>query len=241
MTMQRMEQLIVAHEEETRNRFYGKYRGKVAENTPKDPKRKGMIKVLVPEVFGGEVSNWAMPCAPYAGEGVGQFLVPPVGSGVWVEFEAGDVSRPIWSGCWWAPDDIPEDASGTQADVPLKIIRTEQGLMIAFDDSSQTISLSDAKGKNVLEIRVQQGKITVKGATKAIVEAPQIELVENATHPVVFGDQLLQYLNQIVQLYQSHLHPGQLALGIFPVTPAPPVPPFPPATPALLSSRVKTG
>ena len=67
------------------------------------------------------------------------------------------------------------------------------------------------------------------------------ELVENATHPVVFGDQLLNYLNSVVQVYQTHLHPGELAAGFIPVTPTPPVPPMPPPTPALLSHRVKTG
>jgi len=80
-----------------------------------------------------------------------------------------------------------------------------------------------------------------EGATKAVVEAPQIELVDSAAHPVVFGDDLLQYLNQIVMLYQTHVHPGELALGIFPVTPAPPVPPFPPPSPTMLSMRVKSG
>ena len=74
-----------------------------------------------------------------------------------------------------------------------------------------------------------------------VVEAPQIELVENGSHPLVFGDQLLQYLNQLVAMYQGHIHPGELALGVFPVTPAPPVPPLPPATPSLLSTKVKSG
>jgi hypothetical protein len=52
---------------------------------------------------------------------------------------------------------------------------------------------------------------------------------------------LLLYLNQLVSLYQTHIHPGELALGVFPVTPAPPVPPLPPPTPDLLSTKVKTG
>ena len=63
-----------------------------------------------------------------------------------------------------------------------------------------------------------------------MIEAPQIELVENATHPLVFGDNLLQYLNQLVSLYQIHTHPFGLV----------PAPPLPPATPSLLSRRVKT-
>ncbi|HEU5098951.1 MAG TPA: hypothetical protein VFU22_08030 [Roseiflexaceae bacterium] len=41
-------------------------------------------------------------------------------------------------------------------------------------------------------------------------------------------------------MYQTHVHPGQMA-GPIPVTPAPPVPPLPPATPTLLSMKVKTG
>src|SRR5262249_12344563 len=136
---------------------------------------------------------------------------------------------------------LPKNESGTMATPPLKIIRSERGLMVTLDDGGQSITLSDANGNNLITIQVQQGQITIQGTVKVVVEAPRIELVETATHPVVFGDNLLQYLNQIVQLYQTHVHPGELALGILPVTPAPPVPPFPPATPALLSTKVTTG
>ena len=80
-----------------------------------------------------------------------------------------------------------------------------------------------------------------KQVAKTIVESPLIDLVENAPHPVVFGDLLLQYLNQLVMLFNAHLHVGETAAGIIPVTPAPPATPFPPATPSLLSTRVKSG
>jgi hypothetical protein len=234
-----MEKLVVELTEAVRSRYFGKYRGVVKDN--KDPKNLGRIKAGVPEVLGDVDSGWALPCVPYAGEGTGQYTIPPVGAGVWIEFEAGDPSRPIWSGCWWGSDGLPKDNSGKAAAPPLKIIRSEKGLMVTLDDGSQKITVSDQDGSNMVEIQVQQKKITVKGALKAVVEAPQIELVENATHPVVFGDQLVQYLTQLTSLYQSHLHPGELALGIFPITPAPPVPPIPPPTPALLSTKVKTG
>lgn len=220
-------------------RYYGKYRGLVTDN--QDPRQLGRLRVRVPEVLGDVESGWALPCVPYAGNGSGQYTLPEPGTGVWVEFEAGDVSRPIWTGCWWGAGQLPANNRGVPATPPLKVIRSEQGLMLTFDDNSQVLHVSDANGQNMLEIQVQAGKITIKGAVKAIVEAPLIELVENATHPVVFGDQLLQYLNQLVNLFNSHLHPGELAAGFIPVTPAPPVPPFPPATPALLSQRVTTG
>jgi uncharacterized protein involved in type VI secretion and phage assembly len=218
--------------------YYGKYRGVVTDN--QDSRRMGRVRARVPEVLGDTESGWALPCVPYAGDGSGVYTVPEPGTGVWIEFEAGDILRPIWSGCWWGENQLPQ-GQGRATTPSLKVVRSEQGLMVALDDDGQTIHVSDQNGQNMLEIQVRSGKITIKGAVKAVVEAPQIELVENATHPVVFGDQLLQYLNQLVSLYQSHMHPAQLALGVFPVVPAPPVPPFPPATPALLSTRVKSG
>ncbi len=221
-----------------RNRYFGKYRGVIEDN--QDPTNRGRLTVRVEAVL-GDLKVWAMPCVPFAGDGIGSYTLPEKGDGVWVEFEGGDPSYPIWSGFFWADNQLPEDENGTQASPGLKIIRSHEGLLLAFSDDNQTIALSDSNGNNYLRINVQQGQLKIQASVKVIVEAPQIELVENATHPLVFGDNLLQYLNQLVAIYQSHLHPGELALGVFPVTPAPPVPPFPPATTSLLSMKVKTG
>lgn len=233
-----MERIVVELAEQTRTRFYGKYRGVVSDVN--DPENMGRLRAMVPEVLGDVESPWALPCAPYSGDGMGVYTVPPVGAGVWIEFEAGDPSRPIWTGCWWGQNQLPKNEEGTEATPAIKIIRTERGTMLTMDDDNQVISLSDENGNNIVKIEVTSGKITVKGSIKAIVEAPQIELVENATHPVVFGDELLNYLNQLVQLYQAHTHPGETVIGI-PVTPAPPVPPFPAPTPILISQKVKSG
>jgi uncharacterized protein involved in type VI secretion and phage assembly len=219
-------------------RHYGKYRGLVTDN--QDPRKLGRVKARVPEVLDNVDSGWALPCAPYAGNKTGAFTVPPPGAGVWIEFEAGDVSRPLWSGCWWSGGNLPTDEGGAEATPDVKILRSEQGLMLALHDDSQVIALSDANGTNLVRVEVQGGKVTVKATTKVVVEAPQIELVENATHPLVFGDSLMTYLNQLVMLFNTHMHPGQMA-GILPVIPTPPVAPFTPPTPDLLSLKVKAG
>lgn len=219
-------------------RHYGKYRGTVTDN--KDTRKQGRIKLKIPEILGDTESGWALPCAPYAGEKSGMYTVPPAGAGVWVEFEAGDVSRPIWVGCWWASDTLPTDKSGSGATPDVKIARSEQGLMLALHDNSQTVALSDANGSNILEMKVQQGVVTLKASTKVVVEAPQIELVADATHPGVFGDKLMAYLNQLVTIFNVHMHPGQMA-GPVPVTPMPPTAPLTPPTPDLLSLKVKLG
>jgi hypothetical protein len=88
-------------------RFYGKYRGLVVENI--DPQQIGRVLLQVPDVLGEIPSSWAMPCVPAAGIQAGIFVVPPIGSQVWVEFEQGDPDYPIWTGGFW----------GLVADVPI--------------------------------------------------------------------------------------------------------------------------
>ncbi len=218
---------------------YGKYRGRVTDN--RDPKNLGRLKAKVPEVLGEVETGWALPAFPYSGDGEGSYAVPPPDAGVWIEFEAGEVSRPIWSGAWFGDNQLPKDGSGAGATPDLKIVRGAKGLHLAIDDAAQTITISDGNGSNFVVIKAQESQVRVQATTKVIVEAPQIELVDSATHPLVFGDNLLTYLNQLVTTFNTHLHPGELAAAVLPVTPAPPVPPFPPATPSLLSLKVKTG
>jgi uncharacterized protein involved in type VI secretion and phage assembly len=220
----------------TRTRFYGKYRGIVTDNN--DPDMMGRVRADVPEVLAGVTSGWALPCVPYAGDGVGLHAIPPVGAGVWIEFEAGDPSRPIWTGGWWGSGQVPADETGKPTVPALKVLRSEEGLIVALDDDDQTIAVSDARGGNIVELKVGAGEVRVQADAKVVVEAPLIQLVENAGHPVVFGDTLLQYLNQLVQLFNTHMHVGQLAAGVLPVTPAPPAVPYVPPDPSLLSTRV---
>jgi uncharacterized protein involved in type VI secretion and phage assembly len=222
-----------------RNRYYGKYRGIVRDN--QDSTKRGRVKVVVPSVTGEELEQWAMPCLPYTGKGVGSYFIPEVEAGVWVEFEAGDASFPIWTGGYWTKDELPENEEGSTVQPEEKILRSAKGLLMRLDDNEETISVSDSDGSNILKIISQEGQVKITGKVKVIVEAPQIELVANASHPLVYGDNLLNFLNQMIQIYQTHTHPGELALGVLPVTPAPPMPPMPFATPALLSQKVKTG
>jgi uncharacterized protein involved in type VI secretion and phage assembly len=226
-------------EASSRTRFYGKYRGLVADNA--DPLGLGRVRADVPAVLGDVTSGWALPCLPAAGDTSGFHVVPPVGAGVWIEFEAGDPDHPVWTGGWWGDGQVPTDETGKPAQPALKALRSEQGLLVALDDDDQTITVCDADGRNLLSVAVTDGQVRVQAAAKVVVEAPLIELVERASHPVVLGDTLLQYLNQIVSMFNSHLHLGQTAAGALPVTPAPPATPFPPPAPNLLSTKVKAG
>jgi hypothetical protein len=223
----------------TLERHYGKYRGTVTDN--QDPKNLGRIRAKVPELLQDVETGWALPSLPYAGKGSGLFRVPPPDAGVWIEFEAGDVSRPIWTGCWWADNQLPADQDGGSATPDYSILRSEAGLMVVLNDAANTIAISDQNGTNLVKIDVGQNQINVDASLKVVVNAAQIELVDGAPHPLVFGDSLLEYLNQLVLMFNTHMHPGELAAAVLPVTPMVPVPQFPPATPDLLSVQVKTG
>jgi Type VI secretion system/phage-baseplate injector OB domain len=221
-----------------RERVLGKYRGIVLNN--QDPEHRGRLQATVPEVLGEIPTGWATPCAPYAGPGAGFFTVPPPGAGVWVEFEAGDVSRPIWSGGYWAAGEPPmTPPASTPGDTFAKIWRSDLGLAVALDDTGQAITISDALGVNRIVIDVPTGTVTVKGLAQIVLDSLTIrEGSAMAPHPAVFGDLLLTYLTQLVTIFNTHVHPGELAGGFLPVTPAPPVAPMTPPAPSLLSLKV---
>lgn len=90
-------------------KYFGIYRA-IVRNVA-DEKKLGRIILQVPEIFGTDLlTDWAWPKSGYlSGADKGDFLVPDVDDGVWVEFEAGDAHRPVYSGRWWGmPGGTPE-------------------------------------------------------------------------------------------------------------------------------------
>lgn len=83
----------------SKTKYLGKYKAIVVNNV--DPLFIGRIQVIAPDVASLAPTTWAMPCVPVAGINMGMFSPPIIGSGVWVEFEQGDPSKPIWVGCYW--------------------------------------------------------------------------------------------------------------------------------------------
>ncbi|MFJ1708990.1 phage baseplate assembly protein V [Kitasatospora sp. NPDC088346] len=217
------------------DRYYGKYRGEVTDVD--DPLKSGRLKARVPEVLGDVETGWALPCTPYAGKRSGLYTVPPVGAAAWIEFEAGDPSRPIWAGCWWGPLEAPGAPTAPLPSPARRELTSETGLTVALDDDGHTLTVSDLTGQNLLEIKAQSGQVTLKALTQVTLEAPVISHGGQAAEPAVLGTQLFGYLTQLVTLVNSHVHPGELALGVLPVTPAPPLPPLTPPPAALLSVK----
>ena len=117
-------------------KFWGKYRGTVINNI--DPEQRGRLIVMVPDVLTLVPSTWAEPCTPLAGPTgppMGVYLVPPIGAGVWVEFEQGDPDYPIWVGCrWGASSDVPTLAKAGLPVSPSIILQTAGQNCIVISD-----------------------------------------------------------------------------------------------------------
>jgi uncharacterized protein involved in type VI secretion and phage assembly len=152
------EQLVMDLMERVRHRYYGKYRGTVTA-VDEDTLR---IKAKVPAVLQDKETGWCVACVPYAGPGVGIAFLPEEGAGVWIEFEGGDVSYPIWVGCYWRDGEKPDDAKPA-----VKVIVTEQGNKIVLDDDAQTITITDASDNKVT--LSSDGMTLERGANKIVV------------------------------------------------------------------------
>jgi uncharacterized protein involved in type VI secretion and phage assembly len=159
--------------ERVRNRFYGKYRGTVTEVDAATMR----IKAKVPSVLGAQPTGWCMACVPYAGAAVGIAFLPEVGSGVWIEFEGGDVSYPIWSGCYWRSDEYPEDAAEQ-----VKVIVTQSGHKILLDDVASTITITDS---NENKITLESSGITLeRGGKKINISTSQVNINDGSLEVV---------------------------------------------------------
>ena len=116
--------------------FWGKYRGTVLNNI--DPEMRGRLNCMVPDVLSVVPSTWAEPCTPLAGPTgppMGVYLVPPVGAGVWIEFEHGDPDYPIWVGCrWGSTADVPPMAKAGLPVSPSIVLQTAGQNMVVISD-----------------------------------------------------------------------------------------------------------
>lgn len=163
------EQAVLEILERFRSRFYGKYRGSVTDIDASTLR----IKAKVPSVLGTQETGWCMPCVPYAGNNVGLAFLPETGSGVWIEFEGGDVSYPIWVGCYWRSGEQPSDATPT-----VKAIVTTSPNKILLDDNAGSITISDS---NQNTVTLDSSGITLtRGANSVQISDSEVNINDGA-------------------------------------------------------------
>jgi uncharacterized protein involved in type VI secretion and phage assembly len=106
-------------------------------------------------------STWALPCLPFAGIQSGMFVVPAIGSTVWIEFEQGNPDYPIWVGCFWpTAAEVPALALAAPPAVQQLVIQTEL---------QNTLLVSDVPGPT--------GGIMLKTTTGAVLSLSETGII----------------------------------------------------------------
>jgi uncharacterized protein involved in type VI secretion and phage assembly len=118
----------------------------------------GRIQAIVPDVTALVPTSWALPCVPMTGPQAGQFILPPVGAAVWIEFEQGNPDYPIWTGGFW----------GSAAEVPALALAAPPGVppIVLQTVGQNTLMISDVPGPT--------GGILLKTATGAMISISTI-------------------------------------------------------------------
>lgn len=195
-------------------KYYGKYPGVVLSNDPpQNDSHRGELLVevhgILEETPDGEsqrpIQVKAKPCFP-----PGFFFIPEEKDNVWVEFGAGDINNPIWTGVWYPKGKTP-DTVGDEAPTKFqKIIRTVSGQVIQLDDSdnAERIVILHKSGSTV-EIAAD-GKVTIidKGNDMSIVsEKINLGTKGGAQEHLVLGETLKSKLEELIQIVTRHVHP----------------------------------
>lgn len=166
-----------------------------------DPKAWGRIRtrLVAPAALASE-TPWCWPCSPLAGEGYGFYCLPQVGDEVWVEQVAG--GEWLWVGfCWSGRHAKPASGSAT-----VRVFRTPVGHELLFDESG-AIEIRHKDGSTVsLEAG---GKIVITSTAGIVLNGSDIRLGGEDGEAVVLGDRLLEFLDGLVQSYNSHSHAAQ--------------------------------
>ena len=169
------EALLIELAEWRNQHHFGKFRGTV--DTVLTGDDLGIISVKIPELYGKNfVVERVRPCSPFAGSKHGFVAIPESGDGVWVEFQAGNPSLPIWTGFWWADGAMPEPKG------PLvRSFITSKGHKLLLNDDANNVQLLHAGGA---ELTMTDSDVTIKiGDSSVKLTKTDITLMAGAVSP----------------------------------------------------------
>lgn len=190
---------------ESLGRYYSVYRAMVVNNT--DPDHMNRIKVAIPEVMGGIVL-WAYSKGQHGSTGSGfKMMAPKNGDIVYITFEYGDPSKPLWEYHGWAQNQIPDilDDPDTMG------IVTPNGNRIWLNDKDGSLKMYLYGSATIYA----EGPVSINSKAQAYVNASKVIVNQGNNDGIININELTQKLNQLVSemeslktQYNSHTHSG---------------------------------
>ena len=201
-------------------RFFGVYRGVVVTATS-----DGILTLKVPQVLSDQVTGPAFPVATVSGK------IPASGQGVWVVFEGGDPSYPLWIGKF-IPDtqavlaalasSSTTSISGTPEPSAIRWSPLFQATGLTFTGTNGTYPTYESHyvryGQLVtFNIKVKLTTVTNFGTGQFKVDLPFEPIPTAANHFSAWAwvdpSQPADELNGHIQLVADHI-PGSQTLGL---------------------------
>lgn len=168
--------------------YYGTYRGFVIDT--RDPDNLGRLKLNVPQISAKNImQTWAWPRGLVASKDFGEFIIPPKGSMVWVSFENGDPSHPLWEGGGWSKGNAPQEAKKSPPDN--RVIKTKNWILEMDDTEGQEkFKITDIKKGSSFEFDTATGNLNlaVKGDEGLDVEGNVSHTVNGNRESTVSGN-----------------------------------------------------
>ena len=211
--------------EDSARRFFGKYPGVVVDNAASGDAHDGSLVVRVPglleetedEACSAALEVRARPCFP-----PGLFTLPAPGAPVWVEFAAGDLAWPLWSGAWHPPGAAPPRAG------PAHSILKASGCEVTMDAKDGVRIEHAASDTRVLIgaaecVRVERGDSVINIEANGIrVEAGDVRVEIGEGRILLRGPSGSAIgLSKLLEWLGNHTHVGNLGAPT-----APPIQPL---------------
>lgn len=168
-------------------KYYSVYRAVVTDN--QDPSNQGRLRLYIPQVHGNDTTSdyWAYPKGVFSGKGYGIHIIPKVADTVWVEFEQGDPSVPVWSLGHFGINEIIEP---NLANTKNYWFRTPGGHLIQIDDNLNSVSIAHSRGHS---ISLNEENISVGGfGTSIVLNAESLSVDFQGTSTFVVSANLVR-------------------------------------------------
>jgi hypothetical protein len=138
--------------------YFGKYTGIVKAND--DDEKRGHLQLSVPALFPPDSWVLARAALPF-----GYYFVPENEAKVWVEFEGGESTLPLWTGLQYVPG---EWSTHAQEKPPQKrVIETPAGHRIVFFDKAGDEAIEITEGKSGHVLKMDKNGITLTQGQKS--------------------------------------------------------------------------
>lgn len=182
------------------NRFYGIYRGTVADND--DPDKRGRLKLIIPAVAGKEILDyWSESAGIYAGKNYGIVNIPKIGETVWVHFENGNAQYPIWMHGYFK-----KNVEDTNNYPERKLLYFSSGQKVFIDPKDKKIEIDNAGVKILIDnygisLVRKSKKVSLGGSGGSEFSAVKGETLETTLSNIITQIELLN--GEVIKILPS--------------------------------------